>query len=185
MELKPRGSILEALEMIAKPIVQTEPVHSMNQPTSVMIARSSLRPIAIMIALTIGAAVLTTFVAYFGGSVLPADVRVKILVNGLMLEFATLMLILMLAGDIRPRLLKLEYPYLRLTRRGLFSRDNCECHLKDIRAIEVQQSAVARLIGYGSIRIKRGSGEDFIRIDRVASPESVRAQLRQLTEVAR
>ena len=176
---------LAAPEMLAKPIVRTEPEFSMNQPTSVMIARSSLRPIAIMFALNIGAAALTTSIAFFGGSVLPADVRVRILVNGLMLECAVLILIVLLAGDIRPRSLRFEYPYLRLTRRGLFSRETSECHLKDIRAIEVQQSAVARLIGYGSIRIKRGSGEDFIRIDRVASPESVRNQLRQLAEAAR
>lgn len=157
----------------------------MNNPTSVMIARSSLRPMAIMIALIIGAAVLTTSVAFFGGSVLSADARVKILVNGLMLECGVLILIVLLAGDIRPRVLNLEYPYLRLTRRGLFSRETSECHLKDIRAIEVQQSSVARFIGYGSIRIKRGSGEDFLLIDRVASPESVRNQLRQLAEAAR
>ncbi|MCB9843626.1 MAG: PH domain-containing protein [Phycisphaeraceae bacterium] len=138
-----------------------------------------------MIALTIGAAVLTTAVAFFGGSFLPADVRVKILVNGLMLEFAILMLILLLAGDIWPRSLRFEHPYLRLTRRGLFSRETSECHVRDIRAIEVQQSVVGRLIGYGSIRVKRGSGEDFMRIDRVPSPESVRARLRQLSEGAR
>ena len=63
-------------------------------------------------------------------------------------------------------------------KRGLISRHTAEMNMDKVASVEVDQSIFGRLWGYGSVRILGTGGASGIeRLDRIASPVSLRNQI--------
>ena len=63
-----------------------------------------------------------------------------------------------------------------ITKTGVISRRTVEMHLDQIKSVQVDQSIVGRLLGYGDIAV-HGSGEGTETIRSVADPLTVRSAI--------
>jgi len=58
-------------------------------------------------------------------------------------------------------------------KRGFLRRHTVEMNMDKVETVDVDQSVLGRLLGFGSIRVL-GTGQDIENLDRVAAPLQLR-----------